>query len=95
MGGQDSVRCLDLVAELAVLHSLVEKELETVQIAVIDLLNHQRTQTSSSANVGRLLSGARKRILDALARQRSLLWEFSVKSSPTPAQTSSRGGTGL
>ncbi|CAN0316106.1 unnamed protein product, partial [Ectocarpus fasciculatus] len=70
---------MDLLAELTVLHSHIEKELEGVAVAVNDLFeeDHQAAATTSAR-----LQLSKNRILAALARQRILLWEFSTESEP-------------
>ncbi|CAM9933406.1 unnamed protein product, partial [Ectocarpus fasciculatus] len=70
---------MDLLAELTVLHSHIEKELEGVAVAVNDLFeeDHQAAATTSAR-----LQLSKNRILAALARQRILLWEFSAESEP-------------
>lgn len=95
MSGCTARRSDDLLAKLTFLHSRVEKELEAVEIAVMDLLHQQTEPSSASVAARRLLGGARNRIRDALARQRLLLWEFSVADGPIEAHTISGRGTGV
>lgn len=96
MGSRNARRSVDLLVELTVLHSHVEKELEAVQFALVDLLHNETKRHSSSSAVAaqRRFGGARDRILDALARQRLLLWEFSVADDPMIAQTRTGGSKG-
>ncbi|CAB1097315.1 unnamed protein product [Ectocarpus sp. CCAP 1310/34] len=70
---------MDLLAELTVLHSHVERELEGVAVAVNDLFeeDHQAAASTSAR-----LQLSKNRILAALTRQRILLWEFSTESEP-------------
>ncbi|CAM9241945.1 unnamed protein product, partial [Ectocarpus sp. 13 AM-2016] len=83
---------MDLLAELTVLHSHVEKELERVAVAVNDLLEeYHQAAASTSAR----LQLSKKRILAALARQRILLWEFSTESEPAAVFACSEDSGGV
>ncbi|CAN0495108.1 unnamed protein product, partial [Ectocarpus sp. 8 AP-2014] len=82
---------MDLLAELTVLHSYIEKELEGVAVAVNDLFGEDHHAAATSAR----LQLSKKRILAALARQRILLWEFSTESEPAAVFTRSEDSDGV
>lgn len=81
---------MDLLAELTILHSYIEKELEGVALAINDLFeDHQAAATSARLQL------SKNRILAALARQRVLLWEFSTESEPTAGFAHSEDNEGV
>lgn len=79
----------DLFAKLTVLHYHVERELQGVVTAVSDLGVDERPTRTLHA----ILTRARERIQTALARQRILLWKFSMESNPAVGHTTSVGHT--
>lgn len=78
----------DLLAKLTVLHNYVERELQGVVTVVSDLGVDERPTRILHA----ILTQARERIQTALARQRMLLWKFSMESSPAVGHATTAGG---
>lgn len=93
----------DLLAKLTVLHNYVEKELQGVVRVVSDLLAEYDESIPARATTGRrlhaILAQGGERIHSALARQRTLLWEFCTTESNQPppcvCAVSERGDGGV
>lgn len=77
----------DLLAKVKVLHNYVEREFQGVIVAVSDLGVEER----STLKLRTILTEARERIQTALARQRMLLWKFSMESNPAAGHVHSAG----